>query len=101
MFSPTFIVEGGRNITPPVLGGVTGMSSSLEGALEEVWARGRRHVKISKLYLTGLLKRGPNIFVALAWSQVSLSCYPVVLCGLLRSRVQRVQLQIRPQILDY
>lgn len=47
------------------------MSSS---GLEEVWARGRRHAKISKLYLKSLLKRGPNIFVALAWSQVSCSC---------------------------
>lgn len=58
------------------------MSSSLDEALEEVWARGRRHVKISKLYLKGLLKRAPNIFVALAWSQVSLSCDSVVLCRL-------------------
>lgn len=47
-----------------------------------VLARGRRHAKISKLYLTGLLKRGPNIFVALAWSQVSVSCGPVAFCGL-------------------
>lgn len=39
--------------------------------MDEVWATGSRHVKISKLYLKGLLKRGPNIFVALAWSQVS------------------------------
>ncbi|CAM9283908.1 unnamed protein product [Pylaiella littoralis] len=37
--------------------------------MDEVWETGRRHVKISKLYLKGLLKRGPNIFVALAWSQ--------------------------------
>lgn len=28
-------------------------------------------MKISKLYLQALLRRGPNIFVALAWSQVS------------------------------
>lgn len=39
--------------------------------MDEVWAKGRRDVQISKLYLRGLLKRGPNIFVALAWSQVS------------------------------
>lgn len=39
--------------------------------MDEVWATGRRHVKISKLYLKALLRRGPNIFVALAWSQVS------------------------------
>lgn len=38
--------------------------------MEGVWATGRRHVKISKLYLKALLRRGPNIFVALAWSQV-------------------------------
>lgn len=38
--------------------------------MDEVYAKGRRHLKISKLYLKGLLKRGPNIFVALAWSQV-------------------------------
>ncbi|CAM9602299.1 unnamed protein product [Ectocarpus sp. 13 AM-2016] len=37
--------------------------------MDEVYAKGRRHLKISKLYLKGLLKRGPNIFVALAWSQ--------------------------------
>ncbi|CAM9496889.1 unnamed protein product [Scytosiphon promiscuus] len=37
--------------------------------MDEVWAKGRRDVQISKLYLRGLLKRGPNIFVALAWSQ--------------------------------
>lgn len=37
--------------------------------MDEVWATGRRHVKISKLYLKALLRRGPNIFVALAWSQ--------------------------------
>lgn len=41
--------------------------------MDEVWATGRRHVKISKLYLKALLRRGPNIFVALAWSQVSRS----------------------------
>lgn len=39
--------------------------------MDGVWATGRRHVKISKLYLKALLRRGPNIFVALAWSQVS------------------------------
>lgn len=39
--------------------------------MNEVWATGRRHAKISKLYLKALLRRGPNIFVALAWSQVS------------------------------
>lgn len=39
-------------------------------AMDEVWATGRRHVKTSKLYLKALLRRGPNIFVALAWSQV-------------------------------
>lgn len=41
--------------------------------MDEVYAKGRRHLKISKLYLKGLLKRGPNIFVALAWSQVCVS----------------------------
>jgi len=38
--------------------------------MDDIWERGRRHVKISKLYLKGLWKRGPSIFVALAWSQV-------------------------------
>lgn len=45
--------------------------------MDEVWATGRRHVKTSKLYLKALLRRGPNIFVALAWSQVS----PLLVAG--------------------
>lgn len=37
----------------------------------DIWATGRKHVRVSKLYLRAMLWRGPNIFVALSWSQVS------------------------------
>lgn len=38
--------------------------------MEDVLTTGRRHVRFSKLYVHALVKRAPNIFVALAWSQV-------------------------------
>lgn len=39
----------------------------------DVWATGQKHLKVSRLYLRALLRRGPNIFIALAWSQVNIS----------------------------